>query len=104
MLTVIDSDAGAARVREAAAERRRLVERVKQLLVDRLDTCVEAAMIADDESLFGRGLELDSIDTLELVVAVHEEFGVEVTDDNTEALLSVNHLTDHIAAKRGEPA
>jgi len=87
-----------AHIRELAAQRRALVDRVKQLLVDRLDTGVEATMIADDESLFGRGLELDSIDTLELVVAVQEEFGVEVTDDDVEALLSVSHLADHIAA------
>lgn len=91
-------EADFARIQEIVAERRRLVTRVKQLLVDRLDTGVEVEMIADDEALFGRGLELDSIDTLELVVAVQEEFGVEVTDDNLEALLSINRLTDHIAA------
>jgi len=99
MQTLITPEADPVRIRDVAGRRHQLVDRVKHLLVDRLDTVVEAGMIADDEPLFGRGLELDSIDTLELVVAVQEEFGVEVTDDNVEALLSVSHLTDHIAAR-----
>jgi acyl carrier protein len=63
-----------------------------------LDLAVDAEMIGDDQALFGRGLELDSIDTLELAIAIEEEFAVELTDDNVEAMLSVNRLVDHIAA------
>jgi acyl carrier protein len=53
-------------------------------------------MIADDQPLFGRGLELDSIDTLELAMAIEESYGVTITDDDTESLLSLNRLVDHV--------
>ena len=57
-------------------------------------------MIGDDQPLFGRGLELDSIDTLELAMAVEEEFGVVITDDDTDTLLSLNRLVDHVLANQ----
>ena len=37
--------------------------------------------IADDTPLFGEGLGLDSIDALELVVALEKEFGIKITDE-----------------------
>lgn len=87
--------------RERAAARRELVGRVKALLVRSLDLAVDPGLIADDQALFGRGLELDSIDTLELAIAVEEEFGVQLTDDDVEAMLSVNRLVDHIVSRGG---
>ena len=75
-----------------------LSARMKDLLVDRLSVPVDPAMIGDDQPLFGRGLELDSIDTLELAMAVEEEFGVVITDDDTDTLLSLNRLVDHVLA------
>src|SRR5258708_23474631 len=88
--------------RAIAASRRELSRRVKDLLVRRLDIEVDPAMIADDQPLFGRGLELDSIDTLELAIAIQEEFAVELTDDNVEAMLSVSRLVDHIETRLWE--
>lgn len=86
--------------RDAARSRRELCDEVKELLVDRLELDVEARLIGDDQPLFGRGLELDSIDTLELAMAVEEQYGVIITDDDTESLLSLNRLADHIQAHR----
>lgn len=79
-----------------AAERQQLTSSVKTLLVDRLGLEVEPQHISDDQPLFGRGLELDSIDTLELAMAVEDQFGVLITDDDTTTLLSLNRLVDHI--------
>jgi len=73
---------------------------LRDLLVDRLSVPVDPAMIGDDQPLFGRGLELDSIDTLELAMAVEEEFGVVITDDDTDTLLSLNRLVDHVLANQ----
>lgn len=84
-----------------AGQRQELCTEVKSLLVERLALEVDPAMIGDDQPLFGRGLELDSIDTLELAMAVEESFGVTITDDDTESLLSLNRLVDHIEANRG---
>ena len=68
---------------QAAGRRRDLNARTKELLVDRLALDTDPADIGDDQPLFGRGLELDSIDTLELAMAVEGEFGVVITDDDT---------------------
>jgi len=87
-------------VRTRAKTRQELCRSVKKLLVSRLDLECDPAMIGDDQPLFGRGLELDSIDTLELAVAVQEDLGVTITDDDTECLLSLNRLVDHIEANR----
>ena len=98
MAVVIGTEIDAAQLRERVAQRQALVRQLKELLVRRLDPGLDPAMIADDQPLFGRGLELDSIDTLELAVAVQEEFNVELTDDDVAAMLSVNRLVDHIEA------
>lgn len=83
-----------------AAARQQLCGDVKALLVDRLALDVDPRMIGDDQPLFGRGLELDSIDTLELAMAIEESYGVLITDDETESLLSLNRLCDHVEANR----
>ncbi|AYG78684.1 Acyl carrier protein AcpP [Streptomyces hundungensis] len=83
-----------------ATRRHQLALEVKTLLVDRLALDVDPASIGDDQPLFGRGLELDSIDTLELAMAVEDTFGVTLTDDNTHSLLSLNRLLDHIQAEQ----
>jgi acyl carrier protein len=85
-----------------AGERHALCGELKELLVERLTLDVDPKMIGDDQPLFGRGLELDSIDTLELAMAVEDRFGVVVTDDNTESLLSLNRLADYVQANRAE--
>jgi acyl carrier protein len=84
--------------RTRARARQELTGEVKRLLVDRLALDVDPDLIGDDQPLFGRGLELDSIDTLELAMAIEERFGVTITDDETESLLSLNRLADHVQA------
>lgn len=83
-----------------ARARQQMCAEVKNLLVERLTLDVDPAMIGDDQPLFGRGLELDSIDTLELAMAVEEQYGVTITDDDTDSLLSLNRLVDHVQANR----
>jgi acyl carrier protein len=90
--------------KEASAARQALCADVKELLVERLTLDVDPAMIGDDQPLFGRGLELDSIDTLELAMAVEDKYGVVVTDDDTESLLSLNRLVDHLQANQASDA
>jgi acyl carrier protein len=86
-------------VRSKAAARKEMCSRVKEILVERLALDVEPGLITDDQPLFGRGLELDSIDSLELAIAINDEFGVVITDDNLEALMSVNRIVDHIESE-----
>jgi acyl carrier protein len=55
--------------------------------------------IETDAPLFGEGLGLDSIDALQLVVAMEKEFGVVVPDAATgsRVFASVRSMTDYIA-------
>ena len=61
--------------------------------------------LADDEPLIGSGLNLDSIDALELVVTLEKEFGLKIksSEESREALASVAHLAEFIRA-RADPA
>ncbi|UHA75639.1 phosphopantetheine-binding protein [Paenibacillus sp. 481] len=81
-----------------AEERRALTDKIKAIIVERLDMELEPAFITDDQPLFGRGLGLDSIDALELIVVIEDEFEVTIFDDNMEVFGSVNKLADYITA------
>lgn len=78
-----------------------LRDRVKRLIVDRLKLEIDPASIDSAAPLFGAGLGLDSIDALELVLGVEQEFGVKIEDQKVgaEALASVDALSEFVAAK-----
>lgn len=82
------------------AERQQLCSKIKEMIVEQLSLDVEPNWITDDQPLFGRGLELDSIDTLEIAVGLQDEFDVTMTDDNMEYLGSVNKIADYIEEMR----
>lgn len=80
----------------AAAQRSLVCHAMKQLLVERLDLLMEPEWITDDQPLFGRGLELDSVDALEIAVGMETFFAVTLTDDDVGVLGSVNAVADFI--------
>lgn len=61
--------------------------------------------IKDDTPLFGEGLGLDSIDALELVVALEKEFGIKISDEEVgvKVFQNIGTLAEFIEAK-GERA
>ncbi|WP_035800603.1 acyl carrier protein [Kitasatospora mediocidica] len=85
-----------------AQARAALNQRVKVLLVESLGLEIQPALIGDDQPLFGRGLELDSLDTLEIVVMFEEHLGVTISDDDRAAFGSVNKLVDFVVEALGE--
>jgi len=77
---------------------------LKLLIVEALQLeDVDPASISDTAPLFGAGLELDSIDALELATAIARKYDVEVNQDQEtrDAFRSVAHLAEFIALKRG---
>lgn len=76
--------------------------RLKGMIVERLKLQVEPGAITDDSALFGEGLGLDSIDALELVVGLEQEFGVQVPDEavGREAFASINTLAEFVVKHR----
>jgi acyl carrier protein len=85
-----------ATITERAATRRAECARLRAIIVERLALPVDPDWITDDQPLFGRGLELDSVDALELMVGIEDDFGAAITDDETDVFGSVNALLDRI--------
>ncbi len=83
-----------------------LKTKLKELIVTTLKLeGVTAADLADDEPLIGSGLNLDSIDALELVVTLEKEYGIKISssEESRQALGSIAHLAEFIRA-RADPA
>lgn len=58
-----------------------LKQRIKVMIVENLMLQMSAADLADDTRLFGpEGLGLDSVDALQLVVALDKDFGLKIAD------------------------
>ncbi|MFV0415505.1 MAG: acyl carrier protein [Chthoniobacterales bacterium] len=68
-------------------------EKVKAIIVDQLGVNEEQVTPA---ASFIEDLGADSLDTVELVMAFEEEFGVEVPDEDAEKLQSVGDVTKYI--------
>ena len=68
-------------------------EKVKQIIVEQLG--VDAGEVTDEAS-FIDDLGADSLDTVELVMAFEEEFGVEIPDDAAEKITTVGEAIKHI--------
>ena len=80
-----------------------LREQIKNLMVENLMLQVTAAEIGDDQPLFGPGsLGLDSVDALQLVVALDKNFGLKVPDPAAakQILQSVNTIADAVEKHR----
>jgi acyl carrier protein len=81
-----------------------LKQELKELIIDALALeDVSPGDIADDEPLFIEGLGLDSIDALELGLAVKKKYGVKLDANNEETkkhFASINNLAEFISQQR----
>jgi acyl carrier protein len=76
---------------------------VKRLIVDELNLKGrDPETIEDDAALFGTGLGLDSLDALQLAMAIEEKLGVAIPEgDEARAIFkSVRAIADHVAKVR----
>jgi len=82
-----------------------LKRQIKELIINSLELdSVKVEDIVDSEPLFMEGLGLDSIDALELGVAIKKKFGVKLSAenaDNKKHFASVDALAAYIEAARG---
>ena len=70
-----------------------IAERVKQIVVEQLG--VEEDQVSN-ESSFMEDLGADSLDTVELVMALEEEFEIEIADEDAEKIQTVQDAIDYI--------
>ena len=80
------------------ADEKTIEERVKDVIVAQLG--VDAAEVKPEAS-FIDDLGADSLDTVELVMALEEEFGVEIPDEDAEKIKTVGEATKSIKSKLG---
>jgi acyl carrier protein len=77
-------------------------DRIKRLIVESLHLDgVRPETIEDEAPLFGEGLGLDSVDALELVVALEKEFGIKIKSQEIgrEVFSSVSSLSQFIEGR-----
>jgi acyl carrier protein len=72
--------------------------RVKDIIINELG--VEAEKVTPDAS-FVEDLGADSLDTVELVMAFEEEFGIEIPDEDAEKMQTVGDAIDYIKQQQG---
>ena len=78
---------------------------LKKLIVETLNLdAITPDLIDEEEPLFGEGLGLDSVDALELVVAIEKTFQVKIaeTEDIQKAFHSVSTLSEYVRRLRTE--
>ena len=72
-------------------------EKVKKIVVEQLE--VEEDQVTPEAS-FANDLGADSLDTVELVMALEEEFDIEIPDEAAEKIDTVGKAVEHISSEK----
>ena len=88
------------------ARREEALARVRQVLITNLKVALEPERIELDAPLFGTGLGLDSVDAVELVVAIETEFGLRLPEGaaGPSSFRTVHSLVELVLDPPGFPA
>jgi acyl carrier protein len=70
-----------------------IAERVKKVIIDQLGVKPEEVIPMAN---FSKDLGVDSLDTVELVMAFEEEFGFEMSDEDAERMRTVQNVIDYL--------
>ena len=84
-------------------EKEQVKLKLKKQIIEFLNlTSLQPDDIKDDELLFGEGLGLDSIDSLELIVLLKRVYGINIQDpkEGRKVLVDVNTMVDYIEQHR----
>jgi len=80
-----------------------LILKLKAQIISRMNLQgVKPEDIIDDAPLFGEGLGLDSIDALEIIVLLQQEYGIKITnaEEGKTVLRSVKTIAEYIKSKQ----
>jgi acyl carrier protein len=81
-----------------------LKQKLKEQIIERLNLKdLKPEQIGDDQPLFVEGIGLDSIDALELIVLLQQEYNIKLSnaEDGPRVFHSVRTMADYIAANSG---
>jgi len=84
------------KTQEKIAIRREIIGRVKRDLIRRLSLPYTEDDLHEDISLLGSGLGMDSLDALEVILGIEQEFGVKIEEGNISVLRSINTIVDYL--------
>ena len=78
-----------------AASRDEVLERVKEVLVDKLG--VEESEV-NEEASFQEDLEADSLDLVEMIMELEDQFGIKISDEDAQKLQTVGQAVDYVTS------
>jgi acyl carrier protein len=78
-----------------AASRDEVFERIKEVLVERLS--VEEADITE-EANFQEDLDADSLDLVEMIMELEDQFGIKIPDEDAQKIQTVGQAVDYVTS------
>jgi len=79
-----------------AASREEVFERVKEVLTEQLG--IDQGEITEGAS-FQEDLDADSLDLVELIMELEDQFGVKISDEDAQGIQTVGQAVDYISAR-----
>jgi len=74
-----------------------VVEKVTSIIVDRLGVTKEQVTL---EASFKEDLSADSLDVVELIMELEEEFGIEISEEDTDKISTVGDVIQYIESRQ----